>query len=232
MTVFSTLFRLLLRSNEPHSTFLKEKRESRPAFPWHWAGSVDGAITRTYWSIAGLFLAYLLIFWPVVALQANVIGEEPRVIATAYSEIPPGSSITIELRDNTEMSDWIKELMTQDLRAQGYEVNDNGDLSLRFETQLVTVNQSGIPVDISGSSDRGYGNNFTVGFKLPIGEPPGRANQSHITLSATLSPRGQAPLWSGKSIANTRHRQLVDIDPELVKSLVANIGKTVGPRQY
>ncbi len=182
----------------------------------------------------GLVLAMGILWLQLGALPAgaSVLGDVPRVTATAYGDLPKGSSITIEVVENTSLNQWIKELMTQSLQANGFVVNDNGDYSLKFHTTLFTNNDGRVPVEIYGSSDRGFGNTFGVGIKLPIGERAGLANESHITLDASVAPRGQAPIWVGKSVAATRHRQLVNIDPQLVNALMAKVGQTVGERQY
>jgi hypothetical protein len=163
---------------------------------------------------------------------ATEIGSDPRVVARAYGDVPEGATMSVQVPDESDVNLWVRDTMIGNLEQRGYRIEDDAPLVMEVDARVRSDSTEGSRFSLEG--DRGISrfNTITLNYKVPLGEGKSQANQTSISITATLKKEGGRPIWQGTASAAAMHRQALDVQPALVAALADAVGKTVGGSSY
>ncbi|MEQ8320842.1 MAG: hypothetical protein RH946_11295 [Rhodospirillales bacterium] len=190
------------------------------------------------------FFAFSACVLGVLIYTSPLSAQGVELNAVSFADIPQGESVAVETFNDAEEILKLKEIFEEELRLQGYTVNDSGRLILSFETQDSSGKWSGGGpnrlVEI-GNSDNHTGKDAPdVRVNIFDSKRGGLLNPkrdtgitqvspSQLRIDASIEDRQTGKrLWQGWSVSNQGSSTEEDMTHQsMVKPIIENIGKTV-----
>ncbi len=190
------------------------------------------------------FFAFSACVLGVLIYTSPLSAQGVELNAVSFADIPQGESVAVETFNDAEEILKLKEIFEEELRLQGYTVNDSGRLILSFETQAASGKWSGGGpnrlVEI-GNSDNHTGKDAPdVRVNIFDSKRGGLLNPkrdtgitqvspSQLRIDASIEDRQTGKrLWQGWSVSNQGSSTEEDMTHQsMVKPIIENIGKTV-----
>lgn len=190
------------------------------------------------------FFAFSACVLGVLIYTSPLSAQGVELNAVSFADIPQGESVAVETFNDAEEILKLKEIFEEELRLQGYIVNDSGRLILSFETQDSSGKWSGGGpnrlVEI-GNSDNHTGKDAPdVRVNIFDSKRGGLLNPkrdtgitqvspSQLRIDASIEDRQTGKrLWQGWSVSNQGSSTEEDMTHQsMVKPIIENIGKTV-----
>lgn len=166
------------------------------------------------------------------ANAAQLLGDQPRVSAKAFGEMPEDITLTVRYDKKSELNIWIRTTLITHLTSQGYKVEEEAPWILSFRSELRSDTDDGTRFTLEASKNRGRHNSAILDYKVPLGDRQGVASSTYFAVTATLRKGGERAIWQGTSSARTRHKRSLELQPLVVTALANALGKTVGQETF
>lgn len=152
-----------------------------------------------------------------------------RISAVAYGQIPNNASFSIQFRPNSELNNRLREVFERELRAQGYNVNGAGAVTLFFETLAEEMTEKDkSPVTLHGGGG-GVGAKFKLA--LPLKKPKLEKGRRRYSLNVTVGRTKEPSLWSASAVAAGLYTNRYSVQETLVKAVIRALGRTVEAKE-
>ncbi len=186
-------------------------------------------------------LAAALMF--VLSSATVTFAAEPSLNAVSFEDVPRGVPLTVEIFDNSDENLALKRAFEDELRAQGYEVQNGANLIMSLETRDSSGRWTGggsNRVVRIGNSDNHTGTDAPdVRVSIFDNERGGILNPKRGSTLTQVAPNqyridtsiedrlNGRTLWQGWAVQDVQAIDDLAGHRMLVKPLVSSIGKTV-----
>ena len=176
--------------------------------------SILGMVFMLLWSV------------PVVAQSSDKTASLGSVVANASSQIPDGSAILIEFREDTELNARVRSVLQEELLDHGHKVSSDAPLVLQISLDVETSAPRESRVGLSGQGD----NRGLSDAKVTVKVDRNAKNQTKKTryrLEANLIDQKTKPVWKGTAgITVSAGRDRTEVAEMIVRALMAEFGST------
>ncbi len=166
------------------------------------------------------------------ALAAQLLGDQPRVVAKAFGEMPADVTLMVRYDKKTELNIWIRTTLITHLISQGYTIEEEAPWVLSFRSELRSDTDDGTRFTLEATKNLDRHNSVILDYKVPLGDRQGKASSTYFAVTATLRKAGERAIWQGTSSARTRHKRSLELQPPVVTALAGALGKTVGQESF
>jgi hypothetical protein len=181
--------------------------------------------TQTYIALGSL----IALFWGAQAIAQSPAGSVPlgSIVANAYAQIPDKSAISIDLKEDTELSARLLPVFQEELLEQGYKSSSDAPLVLQISLEVESSAPPEGRVAVSGQGDSRRLSDAKVTVKVDRNSK-NRAKKTWYRLEANLIDQNTKPVWKGAaSLTDNSGRDRTEVAEMIVRSLMAEFGTTV-----
>lgn len=152
------------------------------------------------------------------------------MVAVADGVIPDDAGMRLYFRDDTDLNMRLRPIFEQELTAQGYRLDERGDLILSIETRVEEKPDADKPVTIIGRGGSRGRPEIGVQLQLPLFTWNSELSGRRYSLSVTLGRRNEPPVWVAAAEAVAGHGDRFDIQSALARALLEVLGQSVPAR--
>ncbi len=187
----------------------------------------------TYRSILGLFGSVVCVLLTVTAPGSpaqGTGGPRAKMTAKAYAPLPTEFGVTVDYREDTELNGRLRGVFERELKDRGYQVSDNAEFVLKFETLVEEKLSADKPASVVGRGGSRSGGEIGFQLRLPLDKPKPAVGGRRYSLNVSLARQSKPPIWVASAVAVAAHGDRFAVQKAMVMAIVGALGQDVETR--